>query len=48
MMAKIIIGTLCEIRKILSNLCWGEKFKDKTVDVMWIIFRDDPISFIDK
>jgi len=40
-------GNYVKVRKILSNLCWEEKFKDKTVDEMWIIFKDDLFGVID-
>jgi len=35
-----------EIRKLLSNICWDEKFN--SVDEMWIIFRDYLIGVRDK
>jgi len=41
-------GNYVEIRKLLSNICWDEKFKGKTVDEMWIIFRDNLIGVRDK
>jgi len=34
-------GDYVEIRKLLSNICWDEKFTDKTVDEMWTIIRDE-------
>jgi len=41
-------GNYVKIRKILSNLCWEEKVKDKTVNEMWIICIDDLIGVRDK
>jgi len=41
-------GDYVEIRKLLSNICWDEKFTKKTVDEMWTIFWDDLTGVTDK
>jgi len=48
MTVSIIKKNNVTIVKKLSNLCWEEKFKGKTVYEMWHIFRDDLIGIIDK
>jgi len=37
-------GDYVEIRKLLSNICWDEKFTKKTVNEMWTIFWNDLVG----
>jgi len=41
-------GDYVKIRKILSNICWDEKFTEETVDEMLTFFRDDLMGVRDK